>query len=460
MKIHYPLVCAAFLTCLAACDKSGGGQGDGSGTVPFKLSEQSLAFLYDGGEKVLSVESNTSWSIQSTEPAWLSVSPASGKGNADIKVSAVANPSKEDERSAKLVCTYDKLSTSIPVTQEKNQEAAVFSITPSQITIDPAGEQFSIVVVSDALPYEITIVDSWITLVSREGDRHTGEKVVFEAGKNPHKDPRTGILSVCTENGSCIPVTVTQPNLYNQSARHHSGFRFTATWCGWCPYMDEAFQAVAQEREDFDYVTLHSSKGYPLYFAGGAPYMTAYGVTGFPTGIVNGWKSISNSSDISVTAQNVISAMDKFDDEFPCMSDILFTSGIEDGAVWVDAQITNSVDGDLQVAAILMESGIVETQERFGTNAGTYQDYVHDHIARALLSESAFGDACTAEEGKPVSFHWSVALDNNWNADNLSVYVGVFRPYADFSGAKAQKSFPDTYIDNCRVAPVGETVNE
>ena len=445
----YPLLAAAAI-CLAACEKPE------ESNVPFKLSEQSLTFGYNGGETSLGITSNTAWSIRSTAEDWLTVSPASGSGDATVKVTAAKNPSKEAARSARLVCSYNSLSVSIDVTQEMNPEEAVFSITPSSVAVDAKGGRFSITVISDTVPYEVTVVDDWLSLVSREGDRRTGETLLFEAQPNLTGSGRNGILSVCTDNGSCIPVSVVQDGSVTIYSRAHTGYRFTATWCGYCPYMDEAFHTVAGKRSDFRFVTLHSSAGYPLYFSAGAPLMNTYGVSGFPTGILNGWTSIDNYTSTNQTANAIISAMDTFDGDFPCITGVSAKAGIQGDSVIVEAEVTSSLDADLQVVAILMESGIVQTQTYYPPSGGSQAvtDFEHDNVARVLLSGSIFGDKTSAEAGVPVEFHWGTTLDAGWNSDNLSVWVGVLRSYESYTGAKVHRSYPNNYIDNCCIAPV------
>ena len=453
MKHYYLLIFATVMNFIAACQKP---VEEGQETVPFQPSEQALNFGYNEGEKVLTITSNTQWSIRSTDESWLSVSPTSGTGNASVKVIATKNPSKEEGRSAKLVCTYNNLSVSINVTQGINEEDPIFSITPSTVSLEAGGGTFSIEVISDAVPYEVTIVDDWMSLVSRKGDRYSGETLVFNAQPNISEESRTGVLSVCTENGTCIPVTVSQGAGVTLYSRNQVGYRFTATWCGYCPYMDEAFHSVAEQRSDFRFVTFHASNGYPLYFAAVSPLITAYGITGFPTGVLNGWKEIDNYTAVSTTVSKIVSAMDEFDQGFPCLTDIHLTAGIENGSVVVDAEVTSSLDADLKVVSILLESGVVETQTYYPPSGNTQSitDFEHDNIARALLTESVTGDSITVEADKPVSLHWSTPLASAWNMDNLSVYVGVFRAYEDYTGPKDKKKYPDSYIDNCRIVPV------
>ena len=50
-----------------------------------------------------------------------------------------------------------------------------------------------------------------------------------------------------------------------------------------------------------------------------------------------------------------------------------------------------------------------------------------------------------------------IELDSSWKTGNLSVAVLVMRPYNDLTGTKAKKSYPDYYIVNSVIVPLGTT---
>lgn len=326
---------------------------------------------------------------------------------------------------------------------EENKEE-VFTIQPTSISLEAVEGDFQITVTSSQ-EYDITIVDEWITEVSRSGKPATGETIVFHATENisAGADNRSGVISVCTKNGSCNPVMVDQTGAF---PRKLLAMRFTATWCGYCPYMDEAFHKVAEQSEDFTYVTFHASQGYPLYFSDCEALVGDYNIQGYPTGVVAGWKPVENYTNTDYTASNIIDVMSSFADRFPAAALINGKASIKDGKISVDASVTPTMDGDFKVVALVLESGIVQTQSYYPTTGGSQSltDFVHDNIARKTLTESIQGDELP-ENGQ---FHWETDLNSSWNKDNLSVMIWVTKNYGKLLPYKAVKLYPSYYISN------------
>ena len=69
------IVCISFVACNDDEEKG----------ANFSLDKSEITFAAEGGADILLVESNDSWTVSATEP-WLSVSPASGTGNAACHV--------------------------------------------------------------------------------------------------------------------------------------------------------------------------------------------------------------------------------------------------------------------------------------------------------------------------------------------------------------------------------------
>jgi len=420
-----------------------------------KVDKTSLEFAYTGGTETLSIQSSVEWTATCAD-SWCTVSPASGNGNADISVTAAPNPEKSGERHGRVIISYDNVSVSVMLKQEANPVAPTFSIDPSSIELGMEGGSFSFTVTSD-LEYEITVVDKWISLTSREGDRTTGETITLSAEPNEWSADRSGIVSVCTKNGSCIPVSITQAGTGGKAYVHHNiGYRFTATWCGWCPYMDEAFHEVAKT-SDFLYITFHASSGYPLYISDSNTMATAYKVAGYPTGILNGWQEIENYTEISATAGSIEDAIASFEASFPCVAGIAVNSTIADGTITVNASVETSVADEYKVTAFLLESGIVETQTYFTLDGETQSltNFKHDFVARKTLTSRVLGEAFEGKAGESTDFSWSAKLSNAWTPANLSVAVIVTRPYGAYEAKKAVSNYPDNYVVNAVIVTAG-----
>ena len=345
----------------------------------------------------------------------------------------------------------DDNTTSTEDPNENKEE--VFVLQPTNISLEATEGDFQITVVSSDKEYDVTIVDPWITEVSRSGKPATGETIVFHATENlsDNGGSRSGVISVCTKDSSCYPVMVEQAGAFK---RKILAMRFTATWCGYCPYMDEAFHKVAQQSEDFTFVTFHASAGYPLYFNDSDVLAGDYNIQGYPTGVIAGWKSVANYTDTDYTASNIIDEVNSFSERFPAAALINGKASIKNGKISVDASVTPTMDGEFKVVALVIESGIVQAQAYYPTTGGstTLSDFVHDNVARKTLTESIQGDELP-ESGQ---FHWETDLDSSWNKDNLSVMIWVNKNYGKLLPYKAVKLYPSYYISNAGSIKVSE----
>ncbi len=451
MKYYLLLALAAVSAALISCEPA---------ITGVRVDSTNLSFPGEGGTQTLKVKAGTAWEINvPADLNWLSVSPKSGTSSADVTVTASANKMKDQDRNVELVINYEGNQIRVNVNQAHGEGEPVFQLSQSSVEVGSEGGEFSVNVVSDAADYDVEINTKWITSVSRKGNRYDGETLTFSVAPNEKKEARTGVVSICTKSGTCNPVTVNQAAFAGATYEHlNVAFRYTATWCGHCPYMDETFHMVKERRDDFDFVTIHGSAGYPLYFNDSNSLMSAFQVSGFPTGIINGWKEFSNSHNVSANADNLENELDAFEKTFSCVAGVSVKSTVADGQIKVDAEVETSISGKYQVSAFLLESGIVEAQTYFPDNGPTTElkNFVHDNVARATLTASALGDAFDAVAGEKTSFTWSVTPDKSWNAKNLSVAVLVHRAYGDVK--KNNKKYPDYYVANAALAPVGKSV--
>ena len=454
MKITRILTFAAIAAVLFSCEQL---PIDNESPAGFSIDKTSLEIPGTGGEVSIEITAPAPWSADCTAAQWLSVDPASGNsGTTTVKVTAAPNPSKEEDRSGKIIIKYDEVSFSVKVTQGKSLEEAVFSIDKKSFDVPAAGGEFEFTVISDTQEYDITLVEDWITVVSRQGDRHTGEVIRLAASGNMY-EARTGVVSVCTKDGSCVPVMVNQEG-WPRFVHQNIGYRFTATWCGYCPYMDEAFHKVAQDPANrFGFITFHASSGYPLYLGASATLANYYKVEGYPTGVLNGWKEINNYTDTDYNASNIAGFIKDFEEAFPCIAGISVNTSVDGSTLSAEATVT-AFPGDYLVSAFVLESGIVEAQTFYPTTGGSKKlsDFVHDNVARSVLSTSAKGDSFTVGT-EPVTLSWSKEISSAWVPENLSVAVVLMRPYGDLADKKDKKAYPKNYVVNSVIVPAGSS---
>ncbi len=104
---------------------------------------------------------------------------------------------------------------------------------------------------------------------------------------------------------------------------------------------------------------------------------------------------------------------------------LAITNAYDEGArtvgISVDATAFSDVDGRLQVW--VTEDGIVSRQDL--ADGSTDNDYVHDHVFRAAVNDID-GEAIHVAGGETETRSFSMALDAEWVAENMSVVAFVF----------------------------------
>ena len=247
-----------------------------------------------------------------------------------------------------------------------------------------------------------------------------------------------------------------EPDWQNTPFRHQSLLmRFTATWCGWCPRMNKSV-ATAQENYPgkIQHLAIHGS-GSSLYFSSSTPLLNQYKVSGFPTGICDGRIEISNQS-ITVTARNIVNAAKETESTYGTVSGAKIATTLNGNNLDVNMRLYLKAAGDYLVSVFIVEDGIIAEQSDY--EEGDHESYVHDNVARKVLT-AARGTAFTqTEDFSTKDFNWSVTLNSNWNASNLRILAYVQAPYGDRTKISSA-NYGDYYIDNCFTVKAGETLN-
>jgi len=446
---NYSFILAGILSTVLAvcCGKSPQPEESGKESVRLSFSTAEVPFTHEGGTASLELTAPGEWAIELEENSWCTVSPKSGTGNGKVTVTVDPIPETSDTRSVAMMLSCNGQTAQASVLQTCSPNA--FIVTPTSIEIGSGERDFQISVKSLSKKYEVTIVSDWIKMVFRKGNPKTGETIGFRAQKNIVTDdaaPRSGIVSICTEDGVCVPVTINQKGRF--AVPNVLALRFTATWCQWCPYLDETFRKASAQNEEFLYVAMHGS-GSTLYFSDSGILSNLYGVEGIPTGILGGWKEIENDTNTDKAAENLLAAVEEFQTTFrrtALVENVGLT--VSGNKITANATITSSTTEDMKVVALLLESSIV-AQQQYG--ASVVPDFVHNNVARKTLTSSITGGAVSFEAGVSQTFSWECTKAADWKTDNLSVLVYVLKNYGASSGLKANSSYPDYYFANAAI---------
>ena len=337
-----------------------------------------------------------------------------------------------------------------------------FDISPVSFEVPADGGEIA-VTVSTNQDYTVEIADpEWITLVSGEGVKEG--RVVFRVAANTVPSERTGMIQFCA-GSNCYNVEVRQEagtqdvdeELFNKTFYHRSlGMRFTADWCGYCPNMAAAFSTVQEQLSGkFEVVNLHGG-GSGLYFSSTGALESQYGISGYPSGIVDGRTDIPNFTEQSAIVSLVTSTISETESTYPTVSGISLNSSISGQTLTADVTLYLKKADNYKVTVVVLEDGIVGYQANY--YGDTYYDYVHDGVARIAMSDITGDSFTTSSDNQTRTFSYSAEIPADCVKDNLRVLVYVQRAFGS-QPVISSGNYGGYYVDNCASAKAGTSLD-
>ena len=335
-----------------------------------------------------------------------------------------------------------------------------FEISPSECSVSAEGGVFKVHVRISGDYHVDTSNCDWIREVKTVGNPGLpdGADIYFAAEPN-YGQERSGLVSICSDgkDGTCHPVVVTPPGGEGMKriVHHALGLHFTATWCVYCPALDEVLHQVKPVLGDrFEFISLYEKNG-NYGISSEAELFDYYYAGGYPSLFLDGRYDLSDMSAGAETAaekfSGVIAEKEAF---FPAVTAVALSSTVSGRTVNVRAEVFANVGERYKISAYLVESGIIGQQSSL---SGTIPEYVHDRVARVKLTSSATGDYFTVSAGETKTFNYTATVPSGCNMDNMEVIAYVERKYASDSPAGSPIPYLDWYVDNSRNAALGAT---
>lgn len=218
--------------------------------------------------------------------------------------------------------------------------------------------------------------------------------------------------------------------------RHVSVFEFTGTWCAMCPSGYVFLKYLIEDWWSHDTVhilALHDSTADdPMGIPVTNTIFTDFGLTGFPAFVVDLREGTTEKTEIQPMIESSFR-------DYPATCGVKMTS--TDSSV--DVELYAAKSGTYRVALFILEDGIVARQN----NSGTYKDnYVHNHVVRAMLSSLYEGDRVgDIKAGQKGTKSYNFNINSSWKREKCSLCALVI----DNSGA----------VVNAAVCPVGKSVD-
>lgn len=184
----------ALLMMIASCGKK----------VEVSLSPSTIAFTSEGGEKEVALTSNGDWQLE-FDCDWVSVEPASGKGDATLVVTVTPNSGEQARELQVKVITKDHEAL-LTVTQDI-REMPFLSLNPNQINCDRLGGTFDVAVASN-IEWKIPQLPEGITASVEAGSGNATVSITISALEN---DQSGREVSVVFSGGNLlVPLTINQ----------------------------------------------------------------------------------------------------------------------------------------------------------------------------------------------------------------------------------------------------------
>lgn len=325
----------------------------------------------------------------------------------------------------------------LSVTLGGNVEYTVESRT-DWITVQPGVEYGVPELLEDQATYSEYVSSSFtLTLEKNGGELRTGEVVLLTDGQEyPLEIHQMGEM----------PVDYSR-DFFRRSAI----MKFTGTWCGNCPTMTEDLKKVMEANPDrivlLNVYDVNSTGG--LAFEKAEALESKYGISGYPTGVVNDIaKHVNNSA---IDAQRLFSELvNEAITSYPARTSIGGFSNVSEGNIAVNLKIAAKKSDNYRICIFLLENGIQHRQE------GVRGDYLHNYVLRSELTELA-GEELVIEGNTTGSFNMEVPMPDCVQDIN-NAYIVAFVTYAGTPGTQevkyAQYLNCGTIIDNVVEMPL------
>lgn len=337
---------------------------------------------------------------------------------------------------------------------------AEFRIATPNPSLHFDAQTFNVEIVS-SVGYHITEKPDWITETDVKEAGLNRKVHTFSVTQNDGEENRSGIIVFCNDNQNCVPLTVTQLSKsgidWNTPFAHHSlMLRFTATWCGWCPYMAEAVKkAQTSLPGKIILLNVHASDS-DLAFSQVSQLTNQYKIGGYPSGIVDGRIDIPNYQDTDYTASLIVDAVNETEEKYPVTSTIGLKTSLSGTTLQVDIDLFLSKAETYKYTAVVTESNIIKPQA--DNHVGAYvNDYQHDDIARIALTPIK-GESVTVENVNTlVKKSFTATIPPSYKKENLKVVVYVQRAFGS-QEAITSDNYGGYYVDNAAVVKAGEAL--
>jgi hypothetical protein len=227
---------------------------------------------------------------------------------------------------------------------------------------------------------------------------------------------------VGTENTNSLDVVVIEPSFTTKALIED----YTGAWCGWCPRISQGIIDVHNSTNGQQVIAVAVHNGDSMAFPLEAQMRSRFGVTGFPTGLLNRdaeWSSVSGS------AMNLNQPMALLNTTKPV--GLAISSSLSGSSVSATIKVGFDFDtSGMKLVAMLLENGKILPQTNYTNNWGgvsPISNFEHNDILRAAFTD-VFGNVIPADEqigGSQYTVTLSASVPSGTNTADMDVVAFV-----------------------------------
>ena len=235
----------------------------------------------------------------------------------------------------------------------------------------------------------------------------------------------------------------------NKEFWHKSlAMKFTATWCAPCATMASSFEkAMTLYPNKIEEINIHNDTDFPFDSYSGIA--SIFKVNSFPSVFVDLRKRVYNNDN---APSLLVEAVKETESNYPTKTGITFTSTVTGNTLDLNMKLYIKEKGDYKVTAVLLEDGLVATQN------GASDNFVHNHTARKAISDITGDVFSTTANNKTVEKSYSMTIPSSYNKNNLRILVYILKQYGSQPIIRTA-NYGDYYVDNATSAAIGTTKN-
>lgn len=297
-----------------------------------------------------------------------------------------------------------------------------------------------------AADYEVETGADWLIDMKAEGDALSGTRTHTFVAKRNDGAARSATINV-KNSAATVSVTVNQaageplPN-YPSIVRHHSALVVNNYNCAHYSVVNSLMRTFKNAHGDMmDYTNIFTNSQYrDEPFNEPAQYNHNY----FPDVVLDGRRK-SEDEDV------ILKCFAETDALYPPMTSIGFSSGIEGTTLTIDLKVYAYKAGTYRISAYMA----------YNSQAmGHYSIYNVSRVHATDNPDSGIAGQEFELQAGMNDIHLTKTIKSTYanNIPYLSIFAYVQVPYGDLPVLHDEGFKHNLYIDNCRFAPVGTTV--